>query len=159
HSSLVPAKAFGYQRRDGVWRTSNSMLDVVGDGGLYSSVADMLLWLANFDDRKIGAKALVTMRTPGKISTGKEISYGMGLAPGNTRGLATAEHGGGLAGYRTYVLWFPEQRLSVVCLCNNGSANPGNLASKVAEVYLASDMKSPPAVTRRDLAGMALSTE
>src|SRR5262249_37407222 len=28
HSSLVPGRALGYQRRDGVWHTSNSMLDV-----------------------------------------------------------------------------------------------------------------------------------
>jgi hypothetical protein len=159
HSSLVPGKAFGYQRRDGVWHTSNSMLDVVGDGGLYSSVADMLRWLANFDDPKVGGKALATMRTAGKLSSGKEIDYGMGLAPGNFRGLAAVNHGGGLAGYRTHVVWFPEQRFSVVCLCNNGSVNPGDLASKVAELYLAPDMKAPAAATKRSVAGMALSAD
>jgi hypothetical protein len=55
------------------------------------------------------------------------------------------------------VVWFPEQRFSVVCLCNNGSVNPGDLASKVAEVYLAPDMKSPPAATKRNVASIGLS--
>jgi hypothetical protein len=117
----------------------------------------MLRWLANFDDPKVGAKALETMRTAGKLSTGREISYGMGLAPGNFRGLAAVNHGGGLAGYRTHVVWFPEQRFSVVCLCNNGSVNPGDLASKVAEVCLAPDMKSPPSATKRNVASIVLS--
>jgi CubicO group peptidase (beta-lactamase class C family) len=159
HSSLVPGKAFGYQRRDGVWHTSNSMLDVVGDGGLYSSAADMLRWLANFDDPKVGAKALKIMRTAGKLRSGREIPYGMGLAPGNIRGLATVEHGGALAGYRTDVLLFPAQRLSVVCLCNNGSVNPSDLAGKMAELYLAADMKSPAAAAKRNVSGTSLSAE
>jgi CubicO group peptidase (beta-lactamase class C family) len=138
HSALVPGRAIGYERRDGVWHTFNSMLDVVGDGGLYSSVADMLHWLANFDNSRVGAKALETMRTPGKLSNGTTIPYGMGLVPGNMRGLATVEHGGGLGGYRTEVLWLPQQRLSVVCLCNNGTADSAALAREVAQVYLAS---------------------
>lgn len=159
HSSLVPGKAFGYQRRGGVWHTSNSMLDVVGDGGLYSSAADMLRWLANFDDPKVGAKALETMRIAGKLRSGREIPYGMGLAPGNVRGLATVQHGGGLAGYRTHVLWFPAQRLSVVCLCNNGSANPSDLAGKMAELYLSADMKSPAVAAKRNVSAISLSAE
>ena len=143
HSSLVPGKALGYEQRNGAWHVSNSMLDVVGDGGLYSTVSDMMRWVANFDDPKVGAKALGTMRTAAKLSTGKEINYGMGLVPGRYHGLATVQHGGGLGGYRTQVLWFPEQRFSVVSLCNNGSANPADLANKVAEVYLSSQMTAP----------------
>ena len=145
HSALVPGKAVGYQRRNNEWHVSNSMLDVVGDGGLYSSVADMMHWLANFDEPKVGAKALETMRTPGKLTNGKDIDYGMGLGPGRYRGLDMVQHGGALGGYRTQVLWFPAERFSVVNLCNNGSANVGDLASKVAEVYLSSKMTAPQA--------------
>jgi CubicO group peptidase (beta-lactamase class C family) len=143
HSALIPGKAFGYQRRDGVWHTANSMLDVVGDGGLYSSVDDMIRWAENFDKPKVGAAALTTMQTPAKLSSGKEIEYGMGLVPSDYRGLRIIEHGGGLVGYRTEFLRFPEQGFSMVCLCNNGTANPGQLARQVAELYLASDFKPP----------------
>jgi CubicO group peptidase (beta-lactamase class C family) len=143
HSALIPGKAFGYQRRDGVWHTANSMLDVVGDGGLYSTVDDMIRWAENFDKPKVGAAALTTMQTPAKLSSGKEIEYGMGLVPSDYRGLRIIEHGGGLVGYRTEFLRFPEKGFSVVCLCNNGTANPGQLARQVAELYLASDFKPP----------------
>jgi CubicO group peptidase (beta-lactamase class C family) len=45
HSALIANKAHGYERRAGARHTSNRMLDVVGDGGMYSSVEDMLLWM------------------------------------------------------------------------------------------------------------------
>ncbi len=159
HSALIPGKAFGYEQRNGDWHTSNSMLDVVGDGGLYSTVTDMLRWAANFDDPKIGAKALELMRTAAKLSTGKEVDYGMGLTPGDYRGLRIVEHGGGLGGYRTEVLWFPSERFTVVCLCNNGSANPGQLSRQVADAYLASSLKPRQATARRNLTGIALTPE
>ena len=143
HSSLVPGKAFGYERRGGLWHTANSMLDTVGDGGLYSTVEDMLRWAANFDNPLIGAAALNTMQPSAKLTNGDETGYGMGLAPGDYRGLPIVSHSGGLAGYRTQFLRFPAQRLSIVCLCNNGTANPGQLARRVAELYLGPEMKPP----------------
>jgi CubicO group peptidase (beta-lactamase class C family) len=143
HSMLIPGKALGYQRREGVWHTANSMLDVVGDGGLYSTVDDMVRWAENFDKPKVGAVALTAMQTQAKLSSGKEIEYGMGLAPSAYRGLRIVEHGGALVGYRTEFLRFPGQGFSVVCLCNNGSANPGQLARQVAELYLNSELKPP----------------
>ena len=37
---------------------------------------------------------------------------------------------------------FPEQRFSVICLCNLATANPTQLAERVADVYLA-DLLAP----------------
>jgi CubicO group peptidase (beta-lactamase class C family) len=145
HSALVPGKAFGYQFANAAWHASNSTLDVVGDGGMYSSVEDMLRWAANFNEPKIGAKALPVMQTRGKLSNGQSFDYGMGLAPGEYRGLKTVSHGGGLAGYRTHILWLPAQKFSVVCLCNNGNANPALLTLQVAEIFLSGEMSAAPA--------------
>src|SRR6185295_1243556 len=70
HTAVVPDKANGYQRRGDRWVVSNSNLDVVGDGGLYSSVDDMLRWLANLDHPVVGAKALGVMRTSARLNDG-----------------------------------------------------------------------------------------
>ncbi len=141
HSALIPAKAVGYEVRGKSWHTSNSTLDVVGDGGLYSSIDDMMLWMKNIDAPTLGAKALAIMETPGKLNNGTPIDYGMGLEASNFRGLKAVEHGGALAGYRTEDLWFPEQRLSVVVLCNSSFAFPQGLARQTAEVYLSPQME------------------
>jgi CubicO group peptidase (beta-lactamase class C family) len=144
HTALIPGKAFGYQMRDGEWHTSNSMLDVVGDGGLYSTIDDMLRWAANYDEPKVGGRAIPIMQTPLRLNNGEAVDYGMGLAPDEYRGLKTVSHSGGLAGYRTHFLRFPEKHLAVVCLCNSGGANPAQLGNRVAELYLAGQMTDAP---------------
>jgi CubicO group peptidase (beta-lactamase class C family) len=136
HTHPIQDKANGYQPQPGGWRIANSPLDVVGDGGLYSSIDDMFRWVVNFDAPKVGADSLAVMEAPAKLGDGKAIGYGMGLAPGEYRGLKVVDHSGGLAGYRTEDMWFPSQRLGVVVLCNSGAANPTVLGQRVADVYL-----------------------
>jgi CubicO group peptidase (beta-lactamase class C family) len=145
HTHPIPEKAIGYVPQAGAWRISNSPLDVVGDGGLYSSIDDMFRWMANFDAPKVGADSLTVMEEPGKLSNGKTIEYGMGLAPGAYRGLKVIDHSGGLAGYRTEDMWFPSQRLGVVVLCNNGAANATVLGQRVADVFLKDAPQPAPA--------------
>jgi CubicO group peptidase (beta-lactamase class C family) len=159
HAALIPNKAIGYELREHAWHTSNSMLDVVGDGGLYSSIDDTMLWVKNIDSPTVGAKALAVMEAPGKLTDGTQIKYGMGLVSSDYRGLKVVEHGGSLAGYRTEDLWFPEQHLSVVVLCNNGDAYPSRLARQVAEVYLSSQMQPLPAAVKSDATTVSLAHE
>jgi len=125
------------------WSTN---FDGVGDGGLMSSVNDLLLWDGNFYDNKLGKGTLLKeMLTRGTLNNGKQIDYALGLQIGSYRGLPTVEHGGALFGYRTEMLRFPEQRFSVICLCNLGSANVAGLSRGVADVYLKTSAPPAPA--------------
>jgi CubicO group peptidase (beta-lactamase class C family) len=121
------------------WSTS---YDAVGAGGLMSTVDDLLLWDRNFYNNKLGKGPLIQeMETRGVLNNGKRISYALGLEIGTYRGLPTVEHEGALFGYRTVILRFPQQRFTVLALCNVSSAQTGRLASKVADVYLAKDLQ------------------
>src|SRR5262249_24390201 len=144
HSALIADKAHGYERRADAWRTSNSMLDVVGDGGMYSSVEDMLLWMKNFERPTVGAQALKPMQPEAMLDSGKGTGYGMGLGPVQCAGLRGVGHSGSLAGYRTMFLAFPAESTSIVVLCNNGAEEAPRLAQQVAEVLLSSRMDKPP---------------
>jgi hypothetical protein len=55
--------------------------------------------------------------------------------------LKIVEHGGADAGYRSHLMRFPDQRFSVACLCNLGGAAPSEFARKVADIYLADQLK------------------
>lgn len=144
HNAPIPDKANGYELEDGHWIVSNSNLDVTGDGGIYSSVDDMLKWLSNLDRPRVGKAALAIMRTSGRLNDGSATGYGMGLETSVFRGLPVIEHDGGLAGYRTEDMWFPGQALGVVVLCNNGEAHPGWLAGEVAALFLGGAVKPAP---------------
>jgi CubicO group peptidase (beta-lactamase class C family) len=139
HMRVLPNRVAAYDPGEGGkfsvdWSTQ---FDTVGAGGLMSTVEDMLAWDRNFYDNKLGKGTLLEqMQTKGKLNSGKEISYALGLVIERYRGLPTVEHNGALYGYRTAILRFPEQNFSVVSLCNISSASTDSLVHKVADIYL-----------------------
>jgi CubicO group peptidase (beta-lactamase class C family) len=117
------------------WSTN---FEKVGDGGLMSSVDDLLLWDRNFYDNKLGKGTLLReLQTRGVLNNGKTINYALGLELSEYRGLPVVEHGGALFGYRTELLRFPRQKFSVICLCNLATADPETKAHQIADIYLA----------------------
>jgi len=121
--------------------------DQVGDGGLYSSVNDLLKWLENLDCGRVGGPEWLTaLHRPGALNDGESISYAGGLAHGQYRGLSTVEHGGGLAGFRTATIRFPEQHVAIVVLGNMATVNSYLLARQVADILL-EDSLGPPSET------------
>ncbi|MBI3790019.1 MAG: serine hydrolase [Gemmatimonadetes bacterium] len=150
NTEIVASRAEGYQPHAGggfeIVRTSFAL---VGDGGLYSTVEDLLKWDANFYHNRLGSRgqALVDqLLTPGTLADGKKQEYAWGLVPGTYRGLQTVAHGGSFIGFRTALTRFPTEHLSVAVLCNDYTANPDAMALKVADLYLA-DRLSPVATT------------
>jgi len=102
-----------------------------------SSVDDLLLWDNNFYANKLGKGTLVKeLESRGKLNDRKQVNYGMGLWMNYYRSLPIVEHSGGTFGYRTELLRFPDQHLSVIALCNVASANVESLARQVADPYL-----------------------
>jgi CubicO group peptidase (beta-lactamase class C family) len=144
HTLVVPGRVSAYD--PGAhgnflvdWSTTYA---IVGGGGLLSTVDDLFLWDRNFYANALGKRALTKeLQTRGVLNDGKQISYAMGLDMGNYRGLPIVEHNGALFGYRTSLLRFPEQRFTVICLCNVSSAIPANLSRMVADLYLADYLK------------------
>jgi CubicO group peptidase (beta-lactamase class C family) len=139
HSVVVPGRVPAYEPlSDGGFRIDwSTNFDKIGDGGLMSNVDDLLLWDRNFYDNKLGKGTLLKeMQTQGVLNNGKQIEYALGLFISKYRGLPIVEHGGALFGYRTELLRFPQQKFSVITLCNLGTSSPRRLANQVADIYL-----------------------
>jgi CubicO group peptidase (beta-lactamase class C family) len=144
HTFVVPGRVPAYDSSpQGSFRVDWSATDaLVGNGGLMSTVDDLLLWDRNFYANRLGKGTLIQqLQTPGVLNNGNKISYAMGLDLGGYRGLPIVEHGGVVYGYRTELLRFPEQKFTVICLCNIASAQPKNLARQVADLYLADKLR------------------
>jgi CubicO group peptidase (beta-lactamase class C family) len=147
HSVIVPGRVPAYEPlADGGFRIDwSTNFDKIGDGGLMSSVDDLLLWDRNFYTNKLGKGTLLKeIQTPGVLNNGKQIEYALGLSVSTYRGLPIVEHGGALFGYRTELLRFPQQKFSVITLCNVGTSNPGRLSYQVADLYLAGQVSPEP---------------
>jgi CubicO group peptidase (beta-lactamase class C family) len=140
---IVKNRATGYRpKKDDGFEISVSTIDVVGDGGIFTTVEDLARWDQNSYDKQVGGEALLTeMVTPGTLNGGEKLTYALGLGVTEYRGLAIEEHGGSWVGYRAGMLRFPEQKFSVICLCNRSDAEPTELARKIADIYLADQLQ------------------
>jgi CubicO group peptidase (beta-lactamase class C family) len=144
HTHIVPNRASGYAPTENGFRISETTLDMVGDGGVYTTIDDLLHWDRNFYDNKLGngGPALIqAVTTPGELTTGQEMTYAFGLDVETHRGLKRVSHGGAVGGVRAYSTRYPEQRLATYVLCNRADANPGERAERVAEILLAEVME------------------
>lgn len=147
HTVVLPGRIPAYAPRSGGgfrvnWSTN---FDMVGGGGLMSSVEDLLLWDRNFYENKLGKGSfLKEMQTQGVLNNGKQIEYALGLFISKYRGLPIVAHDGANFGYRTALLRFPLQKFTVVCLCNLATSNPLDLTYRVADLYLEGQLAPEP---------------
>jgi CubicO group peptidase (beta-lactamase class C family) len=146
-SEIVKHRAVGYSPKDsGGYRIDMSLFDVVGDGGVYTTVEDLCLWDANFYHNVVGGcgqDLIEEIITPGRLNSGEALDYAFGLRVGPYRGLRMIAHSGRWMGYRAQMIRFPEQRFTVICLANLKSIDPTDLARQIADIYLAEEFTEP----------------
>ncbi len=149
HRQVVKGRATAYrQARDGSFETYMSITNVIGNGGLLTTVEDLLRWNANLDSPRVGGRALVDwLETRGRLNDGFENEYARGITVTSYKGLREVSHGGSTAGYQTFLARFPTERLSVAVLCNTTGTNPGAMAHQVADLFLAGRLREEPALT------------
>lgn len=144
HNEVVPNRATGYSPTDDRFRINMTTLDVVGDGGIYTSVEEWPAWDRNLTEGTVGGPEWVAlMHDRGVLTSGDTIPYAFGLSHGEHRGLATVGHGGSWVGYRTGMTRYPDAGYSFVALCNRSRIDPMALIRTTAEIYLESAMDPP----------------
>jgi CubicO group peptidase (beta-lactamase class C family) len=129
----VKGRASAYTWDDGAWHLQMPFENIHGNGGLLTTVDDLLRWNQALDSGTIAG--LDTLETRGVLSNGRRIDYALGLGIGDFRGLREVSHSGATAGYRAYLARYPETGVSVALLCNAGNANPG-LATRTAALFM-----------------------
>lgn len=147
-TAIVPGRATAYRMAEGgTFRTFMSFTNVIGNGGLLTTVGDMLRWNENLDQPRVGGRAWAEMlQTPARLNDGTPLEYALGLIVQRYRGVREISHGGSTAGYQTFLARFPDERLSVAVLCNTTGTNPSGYAHQVAELFLGDKLRPVTAV-------------
>jgi len=137
HRRVVKDRAIAYAEEAGSYRTLMPFENVHGNGGLLTTVGDLLRWNNNFASPIVGSAAFTReQETAGKFNDGRTHGYALGLMVGNYKGVRTIEHSGSTAGYRAHLSRYPEKQLSVAVLCNVSAGNATQYANAVADIYL-----------------------
>lgn len=140
--STVERRAYGYSpdsgSASGFFRTDQSMTSsVLGDGGIYSSVTELLAWhRILLSERLVPRATLDEAFTPHTTSDDGKVKYGYGWMVGEMEGWRTLEHSGSTIGFRNFILRIPERELFVVVLMNRADGAAEHLARALATSWL-----------------------
>jgi CubicO group peptidase (beta-lactamase class C family) len=134
--SVVPDRAYGYSPEGGGFKRTDQSLtsSVLGDGGIYSSVADLYQWdQALYTDKLVSAKTLRLAFTPGPATEHENTGYGFGWFIGRYRGLREIWHSGNSIGFTTRIARFPEKKFTVIILTNRNEAGIAEFPHRIAD--------------------------
>jgi CubicO group peptidase (beta-lactamase class C family) len=129
--SAVPNRAFGYSATpDGWMRDDQSITSaVLGDGGIYTSVEDLVRWdAALYDRRLLSAEFLQLAFAASTPTDDPDVAYGFGWRITGD----TLWHSGETRGFRNAILRIPERGLTVVVLTNRNEGRAYALARTIA---------------------------
>ncbi len=140
---IVKGRAIAYtQGRDG-FRQQMPFENVYGNGGLLTTVGDLLRWNENFFSQKVGDREFLRIeQQPGHFNDGRQHDYALGLYVRTYKGLPEVSHSGSTAGYRAFLTRYPEQHVSVAVLCNVSGGQAERYAHAVADLYLADPIRA-----------------
>ena len=144
--STVPHRGFGHSATaDGFMRTDQSSTSaVLGDGGVYSSVHDLLLWDAAMDRHAlVDEPTQRAMWTPARLNDGSRSRYGFGWFIDSVPGGIAVSHHGETMGFTNFIVKYPSRRLTVLVLTNRTGGAPWDLALRVAALYGAPPVETP----------------
>ena len=145
HTQPVRGRAYAYSpAANGRYAINVWNNDLVGQGGVMTTVLDLAKWDENFYSGAVGGPAFLARQLErGKLNGGASIAYAFGLEIGTYRGLDLVEHSGSTGGYRTVLTRFPKQHTSIAVLCNVSTAAPVTLSHRLAD-YLLGDVLTLP---------------
>ncbi|MCY1021556.1 serine hydrolase domain-containing protein [Pyxidicoccus sp. MSG2] len=139
----MPRRAFGYAvgPQGFIPRDQSNTSAVLGDGGIYTSVVDLVAW-----DRALDSHGLVSAQTqtlawtPPTLPDGKAGTYGFGWFVDDDGGRKRLSHHGETCGFTNAIVKYPEQRLTVIVLTNRAGGEPWRLAQRIADLWLGTSL-------------------
>jgi CubicO group peptidase (beta-lactamase class C family) len=134
----IPHRAYGYSPSGGDFhKTDQSSTSATrGDGCVYTSVREWLLWeRALLNSTLVRPELQKLAFTPGTLNSGSKTSYGFGWMLGEHEGEARQYHTGSTIGFRTGIERVPSSGLAVVVLANRANSEPWNIARRILDMY------------------------
>jgi CubicO group peptidase (beta-lactamase class C family) len=136
--SSVRNRAYGYTESDeGFVPTDQSLTSsVLGDGGIYSSISDLVKWdQALYTDCLISPDLLNLSFEAAVQSDKPATGYGFGWYVAKYRGTKEVWHSGNTIGFTTRIARFPLKGFTVILLTNRNEAQIEFLPHQIFDYY------------------------
>jgi len=140
-TEIVKNRASGYKHNiEGIYQNDMTNLFWVGDGGLHTTLEDLLKWDRYFYNPNLGEnpeKLLTLFNKPNSELNANGGMYANGQMVMNIHGRKTYMHSGNWLGVSTYYARMPQENFSTIILCNDANQNPRSYAMRIISLYLA----------------------
>jgi hypothetical protein len=153
NNKVVKNRAYSYGTKNGAYEKINLNYSTVGPTSLFTNVEDLSKWALNFEHPLVGDTELI--RRFNEVSTldtgepailaivdGETIYHAKGQFKRNYKGLDLYNHTGSDAGFKTYLVRFPETKLSIILLSNDENFASLNAGLEIAGFYLSDKLKN-----------------
>jgi D-aminopeptidase len=131
-----------------------------GDAGIAACLDDMIAWEQFIDRTRDDAEGLYNrLSAPVTFKDGATAAYGFGLARTTVFGRRATCHEGGLRGFRSFRIYLPEERVSVVVLFNHMADPRGAAMALLAAALDAPETAETPVEGATGFAGKYLEPE
>ena len=120
-----------------------------GQASLFSTLEDLYRWdQALYPDRLVNGETLKQAFTGGRLNDGSPLLYGFGWEVYDYKGVRYVIHPGGWAGFKSFIIRFPEQHFSVIALSNSNRFDLEKLPLAITRIYLGDRVELPSKVGR-----------
>lgn len=133
--STVPHRAFGFaiSGETVVPRDQSRTSAVLGDGGIYCSLADYAKWDAALRNATLLSREAIDEAMAPHASIGDGAFYGYGWRIEEIDGVTRVHHSGSTCGFRNGIQRLPESGWTVVVLTNLADAPAPDVAEALAD--------------------------
>ena len=143
---IIPNRASGYMHKGDTLVNAEAMYAVRPSGGFLSTSSDMIRWNKVLDEKKIILTKdnwELLWKPFIKVSDKAESKtyYGFGWLVDEFNGHKLVMHGGANTGFRSQYNRYINDGLSIIILTNTDEANPGAIASALADYYFRNSVK------------------
>ena len=122
NQALIKNRAQGYTLDDQGQLVNDIYLGMSqpgGAGGLLSTGGELVRWqMALTSGKVVSPESFTLMSTPAVLPSGKATDYGFGLVIDEFEGHRRIQHGGGIFGFNSELLWLPDQDVHIAVISN-----------------------------------------
>ncbi len=133
---VIPNVALPYSDwGNGVWQQYPMITNLYGDGFLFTTLKDQLIFEQAIQNALINKQALL-IKSQKPIPNSEIVTYGFGLELEDRLNFNCVHHSGGTGSYHSQTIRFPEEQLTVFVMSNNSKLWSGAIADEIAELFL-----------------------
>ncbi|RNC88345.1 MAG: class A beta-lactamase-related serine hydrolase [Winogradskyella sp.] len=140
---VIPNRANPYSDWGrGEWWEVPTVTKTNGEGFLFTTLKDQLIYEQAVQNATLNNNLLL-IKSQQPIENSEIKTYGFGLELEDKLGRTSVHHSGGTYGFHSQTYRFPEERLTIFIMSNNGNISSNLIAQEIAKLLFIKPPKAP----------------